>query len=400
MRRLLVLDDDPDIGKTISLIGERAGFCVRVASGPNAFFDLIERWDPTHIALDLVMPEMDGVEVVRHLAERQCHAAVIITSGVGGRVLDAARRSAVEHGLNVVGVLAKPFLPSAVRALLSEDKRQQLAGLRVAKAASLSQTTLDEDELRRALRSEEFHLAYQPKVSCTTGEVVGFEALVRWHHPERGTLMPDSFIPLAEASGLIDLLTAQIIDSALGWLAGTPGPEVALAVNVSAHSLADLRLADHVADLCRARAIAPERITLELTETATMRDPVITLDLLTRFRMKGFQLSIDDFGTGYSSMVQLVRLPFSEMKVDKSFVMSALQSQEARAVIKSVVDLGHSLGLKVCAEGVEDRETTQFLQSIGCDLAQGYFIARPLAAGQVPGWFRQWDPACFPRKPG
>lgn len=395
MRRLLVLDDDPDVGKTISFIAEGAGFHVRIAAGPDAFFELLERWDPSHIALDLVMPEMDGVEVVRHLADRQCAAAVILTSGVGGRVLDAARRSAVEHGLNVVGVLGKPFLPDAVRKLLKEEKRQKAAGLKAARTVVISQTALDKGELRHALQAGEIHLAYQPKINCATGALIGFEALARWHHPERGILMPDSFIPLAEETGLIDLLTTQIMERGLVWLSMAPRPDLELAVNVSAHSLADFQLADHVAQLCSAQAISPQRIILEITETATMRDPVVTLDLLTRFRMKGFQLSIDDFGTGYSSMVQLVRLPFSEMKVDKSFVMAALQSRESRAVVKSVVDLGHSLGLKVCAEGVENIETMQFLQSIGCDLAQGYFVARPVAAEQVLDWCREWESTRF-----
>src|SRR5690606_7193943 len=132
--------------------------------------------------------------------------------------------------------------------------------------------------------------------------------------------------------------------------------------------------------------LTPEHLVLELTETSAMQDPVASLDMLTRLRMKGFQLSIDDFGTGYSSMVQLVRLPFSEIKLDKSFVMTARKSQESRTVIKSIVDLGKSLGLKSTAEGIEDDETLSYLREIGCDAAQGYLIARPLAAEQAIRW--------------
>jgi len=148
----------------------------------------------------------------------------------------------------------------------------------------------------------------------------------------------------------------------------------------------DIHMADNLLDLCCQYRVAPERVVLELTETSAMVDPTLSLDLMTRFRVKGFQLSIDDFGTGYSSMVQLVRLPFSEIKVDKSFVMHAQQSREARTVIRSIVDLGHSLGLQVTAEGVEDSKTLDYLNGLGCDLAQGYFISRPMAGDAARSW--------------
>ena len=151
-------------------------------------------------------------------------------------------------------------------------------------------------------------------------------------------------------------------------------------------SLVDISQVDKLSKICSLYHIDPERIVLELTETSAMVDSVLSLDLMTRFRVKGFQLSIDDFGTGYSSMVQLVRLPFSEIKVDKSFVMNAQQSQESRNVIKSVIDLGHSLGLQVTAEGVEDGETLNYLNGLGCDLAQGYFIARPMPGDAALRW--------------
>ena len=148
-------------------------------------------------------------------------------------------------------------------------------------------------------------------------------------------------------------------------------------------------MADILIDLCRRSHIAPERVVLELTESSAMVDPTLSLDLLTRLRVKGFLLSIDDFGTGFSSMVRLVRLPFSEIKVDKSFVMDAQHSQESRTIIKSIIELGHSLGLLVAAEGVEDLQTLNYLMSLGCDLAQGYFIARPMPGEAATRWARQ-----------
>src|SRR5690606_11410137 len=143
---------------------------------------------------------------------------------------------------------------------------------------------------------------------------------------------------------------------------------------------------DRLTVLCREHEVEPGNVILELTETSAMEDPVSSLELLTRLRLRGFRLSIDDFGTGYSSMVQLVKLPFSELKVDKSFVITARESEESRAVIRSVVSLGMSLGLIVTAEGIEDEDTQQFLRNIGCTLAQGYLFARPLTGDQVLGW--------------
>jgi len=173
--------------------------------------------------------------------------------------------------------------------------------------------------------------------------------------------------------------------SVRGAIKRAPGGTL-LSVNISARTLTDFQIVDRIAARCLETGIDPALVSLELTETSAMEDPVMSLDLLTRFRMKGFQLSLDDFGTGYSSMLQLVRLPFSEIKVDKSFVMTAMRSQESRTVVKSVVDLGHSLGLSVTAEGVEDVQTLDYLRSIGCDRAQGFFIGRPMNEDAVATW--------------
>ncbi len=244
-------------------------------------------------------------------------------------------------------------------------------------------------------------LAYQPKVECASGALGGFETLVRWMHPSRGLIMPDRFVPLTEAHGLIDVTTDWVLDKALKWFchclpvtaAIPPGKSpsgvaanILLSINVSARSLKDLQFVDQVTACCEKHGIKPERVIFELTETSAMGNPVTSLTLLTRLRMKGFYLSIDDFGTGYSSMLQLVRMPFSEIKVDKSFVMTAMQSQESRTVVNSIIELGHSLGLRVTAEGVEDAVTLDYLKSAGCDLAQGYFIAPPMDGDEVARW--------------
>jgi EAL domain-containing protein (putative c-di-GMP-specific phosphodiesterase class I)/FixJ family two-component response regulator len=392
--RLLILDDDRAIARTISVIVEATGMESRSTTTSEEFFRELGEWDPTHIALDLVMPGMDGVEVIRQLGTSGCRARIIITSGLGGRVLEAARLSATEHGLNIAGILPKPFSPATLRGLLSEAA--QIGATKNAPVTQKKSAALDitADVLRRALEQKELFLAFQPKIECATGVLAGFEALVRWQHPEVGVVMPDRFIPLAEECGLIDDLTAQVIDQGLRWLAECrAAPAASLSLNLSARNLTDLHLADRIAAQCQQFAIEPGRLILEITESCAAESSANALDLLTRFRMKGFQLSIDDFGTGFSSMVQLTRLPFSEVKVDKTFVISAAQSEKSRTVIKSIVELGQSLGLRIAAEGVEDAKALDFLRNLGCDFAQGYLISRAIAGDAVPAWIAAWDPA-------
>ncbi|CAM3438549.1 EAL domain-containing protein [Halomonas lysinitropha] len=396
--RLLILDDEAMTGETIARVAVFDGFDARHITSPMTFFEEATRWHPDILAIDLIMPEMDGVEVMAELARLGCRARLIITSGVGSRVLDAAARSAREHGLDIVGVIAKPFSAAALRELLHQAIESRETADH-SPAEGNAPRDVNVQDLEEALTLGQIHLAYQPKVRCRTGTIVGVEALARWQHPRLGFIPPDVFIPLAEAHDLIDRLTLQVTEQALDWLADISSDDTArrvgqhalqetvLSLNVSARSLGNVALFDAILQRCRERDIAPERIVLELTETSAMQDAITSLDTLTRLRLQGFQLSIDDFGTGYSSMVQLVRLPFSEIKVDKRFVMTANDSEESRAVIRSVVELGRSLGLNTTAEGVEDGETLAYLDALKCDLAQGYLISRPLPPDAFLDWF-------------
>lgn len=397
---LLILDDDPLVGCTMQFIAEDLGLETRFVSTATAFFAELEACRPTHIALDLIMPDMDGMEVIKGLAERGCRARIIITSGVGARVLDAAGRSAAEHGLDFAGVLSKPFAAGDLRELLASAPVAQARATRPEASpqpADPPPLELGAADLRRGLEANELAVVFQPKIACKDARLTGFEALVRWLHPDYGPIPPDRFVPLAEASGLITELTEQVLDRALRWFApldrATSGLAedryLSLAVNLSAKSFSELSFVDRLAGRCERLQLAPARLILELTETSAMDDPVASLGLITRLRMKGFHLSIDDFGTGFSSMLQLVRLPFSELKVDKSFVMTALQSEESRTVVKSIVHLGRSLGLRTVAEGVETAEVLDFLGEIGCDQAQGYHIARPMTGDTGKRWMRE-----------
>lgn len=386
--RVVVLDDDPSVAETIGLIVESAGYRVAVTHDVPAFERELELEGATHVTLDLNMPETDGIEVLRRLAERGFQGSVIISSGLERRVLEAAERSAIEHGLHFAGALPKPFR--------ADDLRRMLAAATAVPAKRPRGTAhdVDADALRTALEQRAIELAYQPKIACATREVIGFEALARWRDPTLGNVPPDVFIPIAEREGLIDELTDQVLARALRWLAGfDPRGAWHVALNLSARSLGDLSLADRIERACTRHGVAPARVILELTETASSDDEVTALDVLTRFRIKGLALSIDDFGTGHSTLVQLARQPFNELKIDRQFVMHAARSEESRIIIRAMVGLAHGLGLRATAEGVEDAATLRFLAAIGCDRAQGYHIARPMAPDAMATWIASWHGA-------
>jgi diguanylate cyclase (GGDEF)-like protein len=246
-------------------------------------------------------------------------------------------------------------------------------------------------ELRRAIDGDELILHYQPKVDLAGG-IDGAEALLRWPHPERGLIPPAEFIPLAEHTGLIRRLTLWVLEAALRqsreWR--RQGLDVALAVNLSAANLADPELPDDIADLLRRMDVPPDRLTLEITESTAMADPARAQDLLLRLRDLGVGLSIDDFGTGHSSLAYLSSLPVTELKIDRSFVTSIATDDSDAMIVRSTIDLGHNLGLRVVAEGVEDDHTLRWLSDHGCDLAQGYGLTRPLPAAELPTWLAHW----------
>ncbi|HEX6844601.1 MAG TPA: EAL domain-containing protein [Actinomycetota bacterium] len=245
-------------------------------------------------------------------------------------------------------------------------------------------------ELRRAIDERELQLFFQPKVDLAHAELVGMEALLRWTHPERGSIPPDEFIPLAEHSGLIGRVTAYVLEAATAqvhaWRAA--GMDLPVSVNLSVRDLLDPRLPGTVRDLLARRALPADRLQLEITESSVMDQPERALATLEDLAGIGVGLSVDDFGTGYSSLAYLQRLPVSELKIDRSFVMRISTSDSDAEIVRSTVELGHHLGLSIVAEGVEDEASLTFLTDAGCDVAQGFFIARPMPAGDVAAWIR------------
>ena len=388
--RILMLDDEPFMLKLIGRMLANLGFtqvtCCDSGRAALAWLDSSNQ-PPDLILLDLNMPEMDGLEFVRHLVERLYSGSLILISGEDERMLQAAVKLVQAHKISVLGHLRKPVKPEALSALL--EKWTPSSPVRPGAAKKV----YGADELRAAIDNGELVNYYQPKVAVATGEVVGVETLVRWRHPQDGMVFPDQFIGVAEAHGLIDDLTRVVLTGALaqakvwqdaGWV-------LRVAVNVSMVNLASLDFPDFVAGLAAQAGVPPQGLVLELTESRLMRDLRAPLEILTRLRLKRFRLSIDDFGTGHSSLAQLRDIPFDELKIDQSFVHRAWTDETLRAMYDASLGLARQLGIEAVAEGVEDRNDWDFLRRTGCDLAQGYFIARPMPAADFPGWIQAWE---------
>ena len=244
-------------------------------------------------------------------------------------------------------------------------------------------------ELTSAFETNALSLVYQPKMDLKTRTLAGVEALIRWSHPEHGPISPADFIPLAEESDIIDDLTSWVADQAFAqariW--SDLGFTGSMALNVSARNLNKMQFPDMLAEICARHCLTADRVVVEITETASQQILKL-LDTLSRLRLKGFRLALDDFGIGFSSMAQLQQLPFSELKVDRSFVGKMVEAEDCLIITRAIINLGHELGLKVVAEGVESAEALEKLVQLGCDAAQGYYIGRPTAAAGIQALLR------------
>jgi len=382
--KILVIDDEVDVGELISSAAEALGLECTATTNAHAFLAALTPYT-TLILLDLLMPQMDGVEVLRLLGERKCKAGIILMSGVGKRTLEAAGQLAEVLGLSIVGHLEKPFRLKELEEVL-QHQPEVAAPPPMQRAPQLA---FSDDELRHAIVRNEFVLHYQPQIDIPTGRVFGVEALVRWQHPERGLIFPDNFIPRLEGLHLIDDLGWIVANRAISEVAqftDSDGMPLMLSLNESVYSLQDLKFPDRFVSLAGMYGIEPANLTVEITETGLIRELSKTLDILTRLRMKQVKLSIDDFGTGFAMMQQLQNIPATELKIDKSFVMQMSENERDRIMVQKTIEMGHELDMQVIAEGVETQEQLDFLRLHHCDSAQGYFFSRPLAPAALVTW--------------
>jgi EAL domain-containing protein (putative c-di-GMP-specific phosphodiesterase class I)/FixJ family two-component response regulator len=388
--RILVLDDEPLMLKLLSHMLVNLGFTqvTTCTTGRSALEEIDNANDRPHIVLlDINMPEMDGLEFVRHLVDRCYTGSIILISGEDERMMQTTESLVQAHSLSTLGYLHKPFNLKNLSSLLKKWTQTELTTHREAKKA------YGADEVRSAIANGELVNYYQPKVDLASGKVVGVESLVRWRHPQDGIVFPDQFIGVAEVHRLINDLTRAVVNEAFAqariWQDN--GLLLRVAINLSMDNLTHLAFADDLVSAAASAGIAPEGIVLEVTESRLMKDVSATLEILTRLRLKRFSLSIDDFGTGHSSLIQLRDIPFNELKVDRSFVHGLATNATLNAIFNSNLSLAQQLNMKMVAEGVEDQADWDFLRSTDCDLAQGYFIAKPMPADEIHDWIIRWE---------
>lgn len=372
--RLLIVDDERPFADLVARVATEMGFEVAVAGTPAEFLQELARWQPSLLVVDLQMPDMDGIQLLRQLAEQAVRCPIVLASGFDRRTLLSARRLAVTQGLTVAGTVHKPVRIAELRGLL-----QSLA------APTEAVDEFSPESLSAAIENNELCVLYQPIVDMRTRTMIGVEALARWTPQSGLPIPPQRFISVAEESGLIVRLTDRILEKVIAQAAAwhRSGAGLQTSVNLSVTCLHDLEYPDRLAERCRKAALPTEMLRLELTETATMQNAVRMLDVLTRVRLKGFELSLDDFGTGYSSLKLLQRLPVTEIKIDRSFVADMVTDGDSAVIVKTIVDMAHNLDLSVVAEGIEDEATLRMLEGFGCDLGQGYLFSRPAEADQI-----------------
>ena len=390
--KILILDDDTFMLKLLTRMLTKQGYTT-VSACDNGR-DALKRIDnadtcPDLILLDLNMPDMDGIEFVRYLVDRNYHGNLVLVSGEDERMLKTAEKLVHAHKIPMLGYLHKPVNPEKLSEILQKWEpysatNQHQSDKKIYSAA----------EIQSAISNHELVNYYQPKVSVATGDVIGVETLVRWYHPEDGLILPDRFIHIAEQHGLINDLTGLVLRQALAqakiW--HRSGQVLRVAINVSMDNLTSLDFQDLVVKLVTENGLPPQKITLEVTESQLMgSDTRIPLEILTRLRLKRFHLSIDDFGTGHSSMAQLRDIPFSELKIDQGFVHRAWMDDTLRAIYDASLSMAKQLGMEVVAEGVEDRNDWELLRQTGCDYAQGNFVSVPLLPADFSQWMEEWQ---------
>jgi EAL domain-containing protein (putative c-di-GMP-specific phosphodiesterase class I)/FixJ family two-component response regulator len=388
--RILVIDDDRVVCELVSALAITMGLSCDAARDPGSFQDQVTP-DTSLILLDLMMPGMDGIEVLRLLGERRCKARILLMSGMDKRVLETAEKLARTLGLAVAGHLQKPFSPLELKEVL-----ESVAAMETPESVKeIPAVAVSDTQIRSAIAKGEFLNYYQPQIDLKTGDVMGVEALARWRHPELGMLSPDNFLARIDALGLMDDLCwkmAEIAVSEAKQFRRRTGEPLRVSINATMRSLSNLDFPDALLHLASKYDFPAERITVEITESRLLSQLSRTLDVLTRLRMKGFQLSIDDFGSGYAMMQQLQNVPATELKIDKSIVEKMHSNDSDRVMVEKIIEMGHELKMKVVAEGVILREQREMLRAKGCDGAQGYWISHPLSVDTLKGWLAAYEP--------
>lgn len=385
----LIVDDDPfmltALGKILESIG--VGSVIRTDSAQDALKYIANRNNHIDIVIsDLNMPEMDGIQLLRHLGSLGLDFSVILISGEDPRLLESVETLGAQQNLKILGSLSKPVRRDDLEALLRsyEPNKEDTPNGPGAMVFA--------HELQTAIINGDIDVHFQPQVNISDGRIIGVEALARWQHPDKGWIPPGIFIGIAEKYNMIRELTDIVFQKSITEAAHlrSLGFQITMSINYSAQVLCSLELPEVLSETLNSSGLEPHHIIIEVTESSLAQDMSITLDILTRMRLKGFGLSIDDFGTGFSSLEQLKQIPFTELKIDRSFVHQANQHQSSLAILESSIALSKRLGIHCIAEGVETLEDWDLVKDLGCDYVQGYYTARPMPAGKFIEWAKDY----------
>lgn len=385
----LVADDSPAMRTYLSALLARNGVdhVFEAGDGLEALRLLRDARPAVNVMFcDLDMPSMDGVDTLRRVALAHPEVSVVVFSAMDPRVMNTVARMSEVQGLEVLGILAKPFSEKDVRAQLD---RWRIARRRDVQVQRVECTP---DEIEAALKDDRIEVYYQPKVRLSDGVPVGVEALVRLRYPHVGIIAPSLFLVVAEAANLMPAITQRVLERSLQQASrwAMNGLSLDLAVNLAPSILRRLEWPDAIAGLAGRYGFPAERITLEVTEQHVDTHPEM-LHNAARFRIKGFQLAVDDFGTGDSGISRLRSLPFTELKIDQSFTLEAASREDLRTLLQTSVELAHRLHMGVVAEGVETADQWAMLAQYGCDAVQGNYITPAIPADQIPDSLARWS---------
>jgi len=378
---LLAVDDERDFLELVAELAEQVGYDVLTADNAAAFREQLTHHRPSLVLLDLQIPGMDGVEALRYLARQSIAGGVVLASGMDQRVLTSARQLGESLGLKMLGTLQKPVMLEDIEAMLTKHRgvTRQLTAT----------------ELRRAIDEAELVVHYQPQLAHhETGWMVsGAEALVRWQHPQLGLLYPKDFLALVEdhkmALGIADFVLTDAIRQVGHWR--SRGLDLSVSVNLAPRLVKDLEFPDRLSRILQEFSVAAEQLTLDVLEDAADQDADLVMDIYTRLRVKGIGLALDDFGIGASSFTHLYKMPFSELKIDRELISAVPHTRTAATAVRAIVQLGHALSLRVCAEGVESALAFDFLDEIGCDRMQGDFMGKAMPASEFESFTFAWS---------
>ncbi len=386
-RRILVVDDEPFVLKVLVRQLTQLGY-QDILSYEHAQDALAVLQQEDHqvdvVFTDLQMPGMDGVEFLRQLVQGGYDGQVVLVSGEDARILKSAERLAYSRGLRVLGSLAKP----ATR----EQVQQRLSGAAVAEAEDIEPSAYSPDELRAAIAEKQLVVCYQPQVAFATGEVMGVEAMIGWQHPRDGLVPAERLLSDPEYSGVLSDLTRTLLPAALEQAAQWQrlGDDFRIGINLSMDDLSALDFPDFIVDAAAQARFPLSRLVLEIAETRMTRDRLISLDVLTRLRLKRISLLIDDFGAGPSSLAHVHDIPFDELKLDGNFVHGASRDASLNAIVKASLLLARQLNMRTIAQGIDDLEDWRVLRDMSCEVAQGAFVGTPMLGDALPQWALAW----------